>query len=286
MAKAKSKAVAKGDAEDSNVPAHLRGTGVDQKGFGKDDLVLPMVKLIQGLSSEVEEMDASPGTFWNTGRDVEMGKDFEFIPVTFNKRFLLMAPMFDGRGVLARASDGERWDSAGEWDVKIDKKTEATWTIPTDSKGRPVTVEESGLHRFGTSDPEDANSPPAATMVYEYLVLPVGEDVPVVCFFARTAIKKVKKNLNSKIAIAQSKQIAMQGLVFKARVVDDQNSQGQTFYNWGFQQVRYADEEEYDRASRMLEQFKEYKYDEDRAMSAERTADGEGGSAGKDEVAF
>ena len=271
----KTTAVAKSDAKDS-VPAYLAGTGKEQKGFDQDDLTVPMIKLLQGLSPEVKENDsAKAGEFWDTGKDEGLGKTIELIPLAFKKRFLLMAPIEDGQGILTRSSDGKTWDSFGEWKVKVDKKTEVVWSVGANKDGKPVTVEESGLHKFGSSDPGDPDSPPAATQLYEYLVLPVGSDDPILLTFARTAIKQAKKGLNSKIASAQGRGVAMQGLVFEARVITETNSAGQEYFNWAFRQLRFATQEEYQQASSLAPQYQDYRYDEESAVSGARSADGD-----------
>lgn len=280
-------AVAKADAKDPDLPDFLKGTAEGQEAMDADDLVVPVIKLLQGPSPEVEQMDnAKAGIFWDAGKDAPVPDEttLEFTPLAFRKKVLLMAPMVDGQGILCRASDGKRWDHSGEWKVNLGNNVKVDWKIPVAGDGKAVTVEESGLMKFGSSNPDDPDSPPAATLIYEYLVLPVGETEPVVMSFARTAIKQVKKGLNSKVEAARGRGVAMQGLVFKARIIKEQNSAGQEYYNWAFQQMGYVEDEDHLKfLLNLVPQYKDYKYDEERAARDDnRSADGDDGEDSKE----
>lgn len=226
-----------------NVPAFLQGShapnGSDN--FDSDDVVIPRIKLLQGLSSEVETHDAAKsGEFWHTGLDISLGKEFTFIVADRRKKYLLTAPIADGQGVLARADDAKTWNTLGKWNIKIkDVKQPVTWEITN------LDVEESGLTEWGTYNPNNPDSPPAATLFYDYLVfLPDHLDLgPAVISLARSQVRKAKKGLNDKISIHRNNGRPMQALVFKASSVED-SADGQDFKNWQFTSAGFVQDKE------------------------------------------
>ena len=99
--------------------------------FDQSDVTLPRVKLLQGLSDECETFnEAKPGLFWHTGYDRVLGPQFEFVPISRRKRYLLVAPIGDGQGVLARSDDFINWNPPqGKFDVKIKgQRDPVTWS--------------------------------------------------------------------------------------------------------------------------------------------------------------
>ena len=202
-------------------------------GFSSDDVAIPTIKLLQGLSDEIGEDDASPGMFWHTGAGESLGAEFEFIICSRRKRYLLMAPIsanVEGGPILAQANDGKTWDTTGEWEIPIDKKNKVTWKI------EDLDVQKSGLAAWGSFDPEDSNSPPAATLMYEYVVLlPNHLDWgPAVMLITRTAIKRAKKGLNDKILMHQNNGRPMQSVLFKAFVTEESAGANMDYFGWKF----------------------------------------------------
>lgn len=250
---------------DDATPAYLQalekqGAAHQNDNFDSSDVAIPQIKLLQGTSSQVTDFDnARSGNFWHTGMDMDLGKDVKFIVCSRRKKFLLQAPLDDGQGVLARSDDAITWDREGSWEVQIDKKTKATWEI-TD-----LNVEKSGLAGWGTSDPEDENSPPAATLFYEYLVImPEHLDLgPAVISLARSAVKKAKKGLNDKIALHGGNGRPMQSVQFEAKSVADQNDSNQEFANWHFTGAGFASEELYNKAVEYGKALGDYKVQEE-----------------------
>jgi len=225
----------------SQLPAYLQNNQVvNDDNFDQSDVVIPRIKLLQGLSTEVEQYDeAKSGEFWHTGLDISLGKSFRFIVGDRRKKFLLQAPIQDGQGLLARADDAQTWDRTGSWNVKIKGvKNPVVWEITT------TDVEESGLTKWGTSIPDDEDSPPAATLFYDYLVeLPDYPELgPAVVSLARSQIKKAKKGLNDKIAMQANNGRPMQALIFEANSVEE-TSDGQDYKNWMFKSAGFVQDE-------------------------------------------
>ncbi len=225
--------VAVAPSNDDQLPDYLRGTTYkNTDNFDSSDVVIPRIKLLQGLSGEIELYPgiARQGEFWHTGLDISLGPQFVFVIADRRKKYLLQAPIADGQGILARADDAKTWDRLGDWQVKIKgQKNPVPWAIKSED------VEESGLAAWGSSIPGDEDSPPAATLFYDYLVfLPDRMDLgPAVVSLARSQVKKAKKGLNDKIKLQADSGKPMQSLLFKASSVDD-SADGQDFKNWQF----------------------------------------------------
>jgi hypothetical protein len=221
------------------LPAYLQGQIAAQgsDNFDSSDVVVPRIKLLQGLSPELQTFnEAKMGLFWHTGLDMPLGNEFRFVIADRRKKYLLTAPIEDGQGLLARADDAHTWDRTGRWQVKIKgTKQPVIWEIATKD------VAKSGLTGWGTYNPDDSDSPPAATLFYDYLVfLPDRLELgPAVVSLARSAIKTAKRGLNDKISLHQSNGRPMQALVFTAQSVDD-SSDGQSFKNWLFKAAGFV----------------------------------------------
>lgn len=240
MTKANVPAVA--GKQDENLPAYLQGqTYQKEDNFDSSDVVIPRIKLLQGISPEITQFDnAKVGEFWHSGMDINLGPSVRFVIADRRKKYLLSAPLEDGQGVLARADDAKTWDKTGKWQVKIKGvKQPVTWEITN------LDVAASGLTKFGTSIPDDEDSQPAATMFYDYLVfLPDHLDLgPAIVSLARAAIKKAKKGLNDKIDLHATNRRPMQSLVFEASSVDESSDSG-GFKNWQFKQAGFNMDED------------------------------------------
>lgn len=225
--------------------------------FDSTDVAIPRIKLLQGLSEEISMFNtARPGNFWHTGNDLSLGESFDFVAVSRRKKYLLVAPIADGQGILARADDFVHWvPSHGLFTVKIpNRKEPVQWAL------KP-TVAESGLDKWGSYNPDDLNSPPAATLFYEYLVLvPDHLDLgPVVMMLTRTQIKKTRKGLNDKIALHENAGRPMQALKFNARSTSEENHVGQSYYNYQFSSAGFVPEELYKKALEMKDVLATYK---------------------------
>lgn len=220
--------------EEQQLPAYLQGNNTymrPEDNFDSSDVVIPRIKLLQGISPEITAFDAARvGNFWHSGMDIDLGPSIKFVIADRRKKFLLSAPLEDGQGVLARAEDALTWDRLGKWTVKQKGvKQPVTWEI------KDFDLEKSGLAKWGTYNPDDEQSGPAATMFYDYLVfMPDHLDLgPAVISLARSSIKKAKKGLNDKISMHQSNGRPMQALLFSATSVDEA-SDGNSFKNWQF----------------------------------------------------
>jgi hypothetical protein len=261
--KAKSKELAPQDTSRSNLPAYLLGqeTGSGLKGLDMSDFVIPRVKLIQGTSDEPKTFDdAKQGEFWLNVLDMPLGTTLDFIPISNRKRYLLSVPLGGSpKGILARADDGVNWKpDHGSWDVQLPKRRGVIkWEI------KDPTVRGSGLAEFGTADPENPDSNPAATLFYDYLVyLPGFADQvpgPVLLSLARSQAKRAR-DLNAKIEMRRA---PMQSMLFRAGITTETGQEGD-YYNLAFQANGWASEEQFNMMKEFGSRYTDYRgYDEE-----------------------
>jgi hypothetical protein len=267
-------------AANAQLPAYLQnhtgGSGL--QGLESNDFIIPRIKLLQGTSEEPKVHDAAKsGEFWLNVLDIPLGTSFSFTPLLNRKRYMLLAPMEDGKGVLARADDGKTWRPAeGKWSIKIKGRRDPVEWVLTDAD-----VKRSGLAEFGTMIPDDPDSNPAATLFYDFLVLLHGVPEvtsPVLLSLARSSAKK-GRDLNGKIGFGTA---PMQARIFKTGVVQDKNNDGQEFWNWQFAANGYQEEAGYLAAKAVADQFGSVNFrgaeDEDINDGASPAPAGGGGS--------
>lgn len=182
-----------------NLPSFMRqDADLGKENIGKDDIEIPRLKLMQGLSPELQEYEGlRAGYFFHPAAEFIFDGPFRAVPVFMDQRYILWRPRDSGGGILARADDGVHWSpSNGEFTVQLDKKdggATVTWKLAP-------TVAQSGLANWGTMDPNDANSPPAATLMYNFLLaFPDEPDLmPTVLSFQRSSIK-MGRRFNTKL---------------------------------------------------------------------------------------
>lgn len=237
----------------AQLPAYLKdyqgGSGL--VGLDSSDFIIPRIKLLQGTSPELETHEnAKSGIFWLNVMDIPIGTSLDFTPILNRKRFMLMPPLVEGqKGVFARADDGKTWNTLGEWDVKIKGVRGAVkWKI------EDLDVRGSGLAEFGSSNPDDPDSNPAATLFYDFLVLLHDQPEitsPVLLSLARSSAKK-GKDLQGKIGFGNA---PMQARKFHAQAIADSSGDNK-FNNWQFGASGFVDEAFYSRAKALEAEFR------------------------------
>jgi len=253
MAKSTKLAKLPDQAVTTHIPAHMReyaGAGLEK--IQASDLEVPRIKLLQALSPELQEQnDAKPSHFWHSVGDVDLGKLLRIVPVYVDQSFILWRPRKSGGGILARAADGIHWSpDHGEFQVLLDdNKTKVTWKLAK-------TVSGSGLAEWGTMDPSDPNSPPAATRMYNIVALMPDQDAalsPAVITLQRSAIGVARKFLG-KLKLSQAPSF---GTYYQMESVKDQNNQNQEFFNYKFTMAGFVEDKgEFERYKDTYEAFK------------------------------
>lgn len=214
VAKKKKAAVAVQD----QMPGFMAGrAGEGTESLGQADVEIPRIKLIQKASAELDEFDdLRPGMFFHTVAEIPLipepnkddegqpWKSLEIIPLYTDMRYLLWRPQEDGGGILARADDGIHWDLPNaSFDVKLKNGREVTWkTAPT--------VRESGLDKWGSEDPRDQESGPAATQTLNVVCYfpQFPQYSPAVLTFQRTGLKVGRKFIG-KLKISEAPSYGM-----------------------------------------------------------------------------
>lgn len=214
--------------KEDKLPDFMSGmAGMGTENLGVGDVETPRVKLMQALSPELTEYnDLKAGQFWHSLTEHNFGNTVRICPIFVDKRFILWRPRKSGGGILARADDGIHWSPAGaEFSVKLDNGAEVKWRTAK-------TVMASGLDQWGSSNPADAGSPPAATRMYSIVCsFPDFPDMfPAVVTLQRAAIKVGNKFIG-KLKIGQTPSF---GRIFVMSSIEDRNAAGERFYNYSF----------------------------------------------------
>ena len=212
----------------NELPAFMRSDiDAGKQNIERSDLEIPRIKLMQALSPElVDYDDLKAGCFFHTAAEKNLGSRFLAVPGFYEKRYILWNPRDSGGGILARADDGEHWSPVDtEFTVKLDKKDGGSTVKWKTAK----TVQQSGLANWGTTNPADTGSPPAATLMYNYL-LAFPDDLGLmhaVLTFQRSSIK-IGRRFNTKLKTIRA---PMFGLMFEFGSFTDSSSSGQDFFN-------------------------------------------------------
>lgn len=236
---------------DEQRPARLK----DYKGgsglvIASDSITIPRMKLLQGTSPELEAFNqAKAGMFWMNVLDIPFGDTLDFIVCAYRERILLMPPL-PAKGILARAEDCIHWNPPnGEWQVKLKNVPKAvTWkTAPT--------VRESGLMEFGSSNPADPNSNPAATRFYEYLIYLTSypDKSPLLLSLARSQGKRAK-DLNGKIEFRKA---PCWDQKFRATIINE-GDESEKYFNFVFSSNGWADDAQSEECKSIHDRFGDF----------------------------
>jgi len=220
-------AVAKKEENAVAMPEFMKEhVGLGTERLSGSDVEVPRLKLIQKLSPELEtHNDVKAGDFFHSIAEMPMGNSIRITPIFVSQQFILWRPRETGGGILARAEDGIHWNPpSGEFAVKLKSGQDVTWrTAPT--------VAQSGLDKWGSSNPADPNSPPAATRMYNIVVaFPDDPDMPPAVVTLQRAAIKVARKFIGKLKITRAPSF---GLIFNMKSVEDSSPSGK-FYNFAF----------------------------------------------------
>lgn len=195
------------------------------------DLIVPRVTLLQGISPPVMQGLAQNGTFWHTINEESLGDAIRVVVVHHSKRYTLWNPLHLGGGVIARASDGKHWDTDFDVEISPYKDRPKHKVRYSAKKGDPV-GRDVGLGRWGTTDPENEDSGPAATLSHVFVcraldMMGIG---PFVVFMQRSS-EPVARQLLTKVQLDNA---PLYGQVYKmsSRVMSNAASQEYNQYTF------------------------------------------------------
>ena len=226
MTKAVAKANESAVIVSDDIPAHLQGVMQDQRGseeVAADDLVIPRIDLIQGLSKVRKKTDpnyiegAEEGQLYNVVTRQLYGEEVMFVPVYFQKQWLLWRDADLGGGFGGAFSDQasaeaarQQMESPDEWE-NIDTPTHYVLVV----------------HEDGTT--EEA-----------------------VISMAKTKAK-ASRYLNSLARINGGPRFSR---VYKVKGVNEQNRQGQDYYTLQVETVGFAPEPIFKQAEHLYDTIK------------------------------
>jgi hypothetical protein len=188
---------------DSPIPDFMRsykgGLGTEQ--IGADAVEVPRLLLTQALSPQVESGDARPSDWWHNVAEENLGRELLIVPCHCSLSAILFRPRSNGGGVLARTRDMQTWTPPNTtFEVELQSGKRVQWNTK-------ATVAASGLIEWGTEDPSDPRSAPAATQFLNVVAYLVDHPdlSPVVLSFSRSSWKVGKKFMSQlKLARAPS----------------------------------------------------------------------------------
>lgn len=224
------------------VPDFLKGTTrTDRSGLDAKDVTIPRIKIAQDGNPEVKSGDVPKGAlFLNVTGEVlaEFSKPMTIIPIIAAKEYMLWRDQNDGGGgLLARArpvvEDGKvryKWDKPHtKFTTKIKGVVAVEWTTK-EYLDEPVLGDKT-LADWGTQIAADADSPPAASVHYNYLVaLPEFGNMIAAFSLSKSQVKRAK-DLN---AILEMSQYPVYSRIIRVATEPEKNTNGQEFFNVRF----------------------------------------------------
>lgn len=206
---------------DANLPDHLRTS--PRESFGNrniQDMIVPRLKLLQGLSPEVKQSDGElvAGRWYHSVADEMLGKEIRIVPVLVQGTFAAWTPRVRGGGepqLLFSSLDRETWDRPNEeFPVTLEGGRKVTWRTGSDVGD----TRHGDLTAWGSSDPDNPKSPPAAALTYRciFFLMDRPEPLPVMYIASRTAIQPIKELITK----VEFRGVHQCGQIFKAKVVE------------------------------------------------------------------
>lgn len=232
--------------DDNQLPDYLRNyegpTGAE--GIENDDLTIPRIYLAQGLTPAVKDGKVNDGDlFLNLTETAlaEAGEPLVIVPLIRTKEYLLWRNREDDDGgVMARATlrdDGKyHWDKPHETFETVYGKPPKKVVYET---GDPFeSTDEEGLHVWGSSFPEDPDSPPAAAVHYNYIVmLPEHDGMIAGISLSKTQVGRAK-DFNAMLKLGNAPIFARKFVV----VSEDDKRGNNDFKNYRFRPAGFVDE--------------------------------------------
>lgn len=95
---------------ENNLPATMSAADVKQMygDLGTDDITVPRLTVLQGLSPEVADGLGRPGNLFIKGMNQELTKELEFVPLLRNKTRIRWNPLQEGGGIRCQSFDGKQ----------------------------------------------------------------------------------------------------------------------------------------------------------------------------------
>lgn len=281
------KPLAKRNQQSSEVAVHRPEDFVRHGNIGIQDMEIPALKLLQGLSPEVKQQHhLRAGNWYHTILERDLGPVIPKVLVEVVHRSVDLWSPKNVRGVdsrlLARAADGENWDRPGQrFDVQLENGQKVEWNTRAN-------VQASGLLNWGSSDPNNPNSPPAANLVYTLIMRildPAGISAPCVYIPSKMARKAIMR-LNSRIDARMDTTPPLKQLYSLSVVEKSGRSAGISWYEPEFTAAgALQDEELFQRVKAEAARFAQH-YHDIKVVGADTDSDDSVPFAGASNAAF
>lgn len=251
---------------DNQLPDYLRGNEkIGLEALSREDFKVQRAKLLQPLSPEVRTFVAKalPSEFWHTGANKSLGREFLATPIIVNKKVILFAPRDAGndKSILAMSRDGINWNVGAnkEFEIRLkDSKKKVIWKTGAD-------VKSSGLLLFGSSDPDNDESVPAATLFFEYLLYL--HDYPGMSPVAMSAFKTGLDNARGFNTYMLSRGVPINCNVVK--IFSSEESKGTNVWHVpSFEPAGNATKEVYEMTNKWRQDYAEYEAPDDDTLNA------------------
>lgn len=267
----------------TNLPAFMQGDAASRAGkenIARDDMVVPRVALAQAVSPEVIEGRCENANFYHTVAEEDLGDVIDdLIILHHSKRYTLWNPRHAGGGVLARASDGAHWDQ--DFDVEFAPfKDQPKLKVRYSAKAGDKVGRDVGLGKWGSLNPDDSDSPPAATLTHVLVCVSLSRIGmgPFVVLLQRSA-EPVAKLLLSKVNIDPA---PIYGQIYSMSAKPQPSANGD-FNQYVFAKNGHVEDEGiYLWAKEQHEAFKALGVKVDEAQEQRDIPDADGGGGGDD----
>lgn len=215
----------------------MQGADSGKDSYDASDLIIPRVTLLQGISPPVMAGLGENAHFWHTINEADLGETLRVVPLVHRKQWTLWRPLHEGGGTIARATDGHHWDTDIDIEVAPYKEMPKKKVRYIAKKGDMVSRDH-GLGMWGTMDPDNEDSGPAATLSHVFLMraIDMPELGPFIVFMQKSA-EKVAKTFLTKIQIDQA---PMYGQIYQIGHTTETNSAGQEYNGYSFRKDGYV----------------------------------------------
>lgn len=214
------------------MPDFMKGDDLGKDSIDASDLIIPRVALMQGISPAVMSGNAQNGEFYHTVNECGMGDVLNVVPILHRRQWTLWRPLHEGGGVIARASDGLHWDQ--DFDVEVAPyKDMPKKKVRYRAKAGDVVSRDVGLGKWGSADPDNPDSGPAATLSHVFLFCSLEHiDIGPFVVFLQKSSERAAKMLLTKIKMDTKTPIY--GQVYEMSSITSQNNAGQEYNQYVF----------------------------------------------------
>jgi len=200
--------IQKSESKEVSTELKLSKADIEQMygGMGQEDITIPRIVVLQGLSPEVMDGKGKPGEFYIKGFERNLGKGpIEFIVILRSKSRLRWRDLKLGGGILCQSPDAKL--GVGNPGGECEKCSLASWQTDTGQPGCDL---------------------------YQNIIMVLRKDedwIPMALSGNRTKLKPIK-NLNSLLMLEMTKGRPMFAKAYSLEPMQKQNTQGMQYFTY------------------------------------------------------